>query len=125
MASGALSNPAVAMGALAGAGLAFVALVIVAIVIAIFEATAYPRFARTGSMGEAFNFGAILGHIGKIGWGTYIIALIILGIIWGVVEVVCLAIPFIGIAILLIVIPFLTVFGARYLSLLYDSAGAE
>jgi hypothetical protein len=27
------------------------------------------RFARTGSIGEAFNFNAIFATIGKIGWG--------------------------------------------------------
>jgi hypothetical protein len=47
-------------------------------------------------MGEAFNFGAILATIGKIGWFNYILALINLGVIVGVVEGVLMAIPFIG-----------------------------
>ena len=54
------------------------------------------RFARTGSMGEAFNFSAILATIGRIGWLSYIFALIIMIIIIGIVEAICSAIPFIG-----------------------------
>jgi hypothetical protein len=117
-------DPTAAMVALIAAGPLFLLLCIVAIIVGLFEATAYVRFARTGSFGEAFNFGAILAHIGKIGWVTYIIALIILAVIWGVIEVICMVIPVIGILILLIILPFLILFGARYLTLLYESAGA-
>ena len=95
------------VAALAGAGLVFIVLVVVAIIIGLITATAYVRFARMDSFGEAFNFSAIFAHIGKIGWVTYIIALIIVGIILGIVEVVCMIIPYIGILILLIIAPFL------------------
>jgi hypothetical protein len=122
---GAMTGDSTAMvAALAGAGLVFLALVVVAIIIGLITATAYVRFARMDSFGEAFNFGAIFAHIGKIGWVTYIIALIIIGVILGIVEVVCMIIPFIGILILLIIAPFLVLFYARYLTLLYDSAGS-
>ena len=124
IASAVSGDPAALMAGMAGAGLIFLVLVIVAIIIGLFEATAYPRFARTGSFGEAFNFNAILAHIGKIGWVNYIIALIILAVIWGVIEVICMIIPIIGFLILLIILPFLILFAARYLTLLYDSAGA-
>ena len=46
------------------------------------------RFARTGSIGEAFNFSAIRATIAKIGWVPYIIALVVLmvcGAIFGIV----------------------------------------
>lgn len=111
------------MAGLAGAGLIFIILVIVAIIIGLITATAYVRFARTDCIGEAFNFGAIFAHIGKIGWITYIIALIIIGIILGIIEFVCMLIPYVGILILLIIAPFLVLFYSRYLSLLYESAG--
>jgi Protein of unknown function (DUF4013) len=117
------SDPTAMVAALAGAGLVFFVLVVVAIIIGLITATAYVRFARMDSFGEAFNFSAIFAHIGKIGWVTYIIALIIVGIILGIVEVVCMIIPYIGILILLIIAPFLILFYARYLTLLYDSAG--
>jgi hypothetical protein len=98
--------------------------VIVAIIIGLFEVIGFVRFARTGSMGEAFNFGEILATIGKIGWITYIVALIIMGIILGIIELICLIIPIVGGIILFILIPFLTLFEARYICMLYDSAGS-
>ena len=80
-------------------------------------------FARTGSFGEAFNFGEILAHIGRIGWMNYIIALIIMVVIVGIVEVVCMAIPFIGLILLLILLPGIILFSSLYITLVYDSAG--
>jgi len=99
-------------------------LLIVAIIIGLFETIGLVRFARTGSIGEAFNFGAIAETIGKIGWITYIFALIIIAIIVGIIEFICMLIPLIGILILFILIPFLSMFASRYICLLYDSAGA-
>jgi len=112
------------MAGLAGAGLIMLVMLIVAIIIGLFEATAVIRFARTGSIGEAFNFSAILAHIGKIGWVSYIIALVIGMIIYGVVITICNIIPIIGIILSLFVIPFMVVFMSRYITLLYDSVGA-
>ncbi|MDK2891269.1 MAG: hypothetical protein PWR21_1901 [Methanoculleus sp.] len=53
------------LAALAGAFLA----IIVAIVMSFIALFALMRFAHTGSLGQAFNFGAIFSHIGRIGWG--------------------------------------------------------
>jgi hypothetical protein len=97
--------------------------VIVAIIIALVEFIGMVRFARTGSMGEAFNFSAIFATIGKIGWVNYIIALIVLFIILGIVEFICTIIPYFGFVLLFIILPFLVLFEARYLCMLYDSAG--
>jgi len=58
------------MTMVAAAGTAIVGLLIMlilGIIIAVFEVIGVVRFARTGSIGEAFNFGAILATIGKIG----------------------------------------------------------
>jgi hypothetical protein len=100
-------------------------IVIVAIIIGLVTATASVRFARTDSFGEAFNFGAIFSHIGKIGWMTYIIALIMMGIIVGIVEFICIVIPYIGLILLLLLSPFIGLFSARYLTMLYEIAGPE
>jgi hypothetical protein len=123
-----MANPTAGAAALTGAAIGtflvgLLVLVIVAIIIGLFANIGIVRFARTGSMGEAFNFGAILETIGKIGWFNYIVALIIMGIIFGVIEVICSLIPFVGTLILFIIIPFLTLFQARYICLIYDSAG--
>ena len=124
MASAMMSGDTSAMmTGLAGAGVIAVLLVIVAIVIGLITATAYIRFARTGSFGEAFNFNAIFAHIGKIGWIPYTIALIIIVIILGIIEGICMLIPTVGIVILLLILPFLVLFYSRYLALLYESAG--
>jgi hypothetical protein len=116
-------DPGVVMGLLVAVFFGALIIVIVAVIIGLITATASVRFARTNSFGEAFNFGAIFAHIGKIGWMTYIIALIMLAIIIGVVEVICMVIPYIGIVLLIILLPFIGLYSARYLTLLYESAG--
>jgi len=98
-------------------------LLVVAVIIGLIATIAYVRFARTGSFGEAFNFRAILATIGRIGWITYIFALIVMVIIIGIIRFVCLIIPFIGIVLFLFLLPFIGMFSARYITLLYDSAG--
>jgi hypothetical protein len=113
--------------AAAGIGTMMIGLLIVfvlGIVIALFEVIGTIRLARTDSIGEAFNFSAILAHIGRIGWGTYIISLIIVLIVIGVIYAVLGIIPILGWLLILILMPALQIFGARYVTLLYDSAQA-
>jgi hypothetical protein len=117
-------NSTAMMAAIGGMIIGLIVVLILAIIIGLFETVGLVRFARTGSIGEAFNFNAIMATIGKIGWVTYIIALVILIIIVGIIEVICMFIPVIGMLLLFILIPFLTLFAARYICLLYDSAGA-
>lgn len=100
---------------------------ILAIIIGLFAAIGVIRFARTGSIGEAFNFSAILATIGKIGWVPYIIALIVLGvcgIIFGIVVGILMVIPILGWLIYLCLIAPWAIFVARYICQLYDSVGA-
>jgi len=104
-----------------GAILGILIALIVAIIIGLFAIIGVVRFARTGRIGEAFNFSAITATIGRIGWGSYILALIIGGAIVLVVQVVLGWIPFIGGILQLIISPFLTVFFTRYVTLLYES----
>jgi hypothetical protein len=101
--------------------------VIVAIILSLFSFLGVVRFARTYRVSEAFNFGAILDHIRRIGWINYFIALIaisVIGFIFGMVLNFFSFIPFIGtvIGLLLTVIlyvPFL-LFSARFSALVYD-----
>jgi hypothetical protein len=113
-----------AMAAVGTFLIGLVVFIIVAIIIGLFANIGVVRFARTGSMGEAFNFSAILETIGKIGWLNYILALVVMGIIIGIVEMICNFIPYVGIVILFIIIPFISLFQARYICMLYDSAGS-
>lgn len=101
------------------------------------------RFARTDSFGEAFNVSAVLAHIGRIGWLDYILALLIVWIVLvvavliflialGIVSFILALIPLVGWLLALVLIaavavligPFIGVFEARYLTLIYDSAEA-
>lgn len=99
---------------------------IVAIIIGLFSTIGFVRMARTEKFGEAFNFGAILETIRKIGWGSYILALIILfivaGIIWLVINLFSM-IPYIGWLIALILLPFMIIFDARYICRVYEASG--
>lgn len=136
-ASNLTSNPATMMTGLAGAGILAVILIIVTILIALVAPIGIIRFARTGRFGEAFNFGEILATIKKIGWLSYILALIIIAIViaipvlilWFILMALVIALPLIGIVIagiiLLIVLPIIEVFEARYLTRVYESAGIE
>ena len=119
-------------------------LYVVEIIIGIIMPVASIRFARTGSFSEAFNFSAILETIGKIGWITYLIALIIVAIVIGIpIFIIVIGfivaagaavfllgggmIAFLGalvafVLVLLILAPIFSVFQARYLTKVYDSA---
>jgi hypothetical protein len=102
--------------------------IIVALITGLLATIGIIRFARTGSMGEAFNFGAILETIRKIGWLNYILALLLLFIVQ--VIIVCLFSVFInlylplGFLIEFVFVAPVGLFECRYLCNLYDSAKA-
>jgi len=116
--------------AMAAVGTMMVGMLVVfvlAIIIGLFAMIGAVRFARTGSIGEAFNFSAILATISKIGWVPYIIAIVVLGvcgIVFGIVVGILMVIPIIGWLIYLCLISPWAIFVARYACQLYDSAGA-
>jgi len=115
-------HPATAIGTI---GIGLLVMIIVGILVSLISMIGIIRFARKNSMGQAFAFGAILEHIGKIGWGSYILALIILwvvALIFGLIVVVLSIIPFIGWLILLFLYPVWIIFVARYVTLIYESA---
>src|SRR5208337_2265729 len=113
---------AFAGGALAG----LLVFVIVAIITGLLATIGIVRFARTGSMGEAFNIGEILATIGKIGWGSYIIAMVVLAVVQCIIALVLSIfwlIPVLGIIVELIFLAPVSIFEARYICQLYDAAG--
>jgi len=125
---GAMSgDPTAAMAAIGTMMIGLLVVFVLAIIIALFAMIGVVRFARTGSIGEAFNFSAILATIGKIGWVPYIIALVVLcvvGIIFGIVVAILMMIPILGWLLYLCLISPWAIFVARYICQLYDSAGA-
>ncbi|WP_292518007.1 DUF4013 domain-containing protein [Methanoculleus sp.] len=117
-------DPMLALGSI---GLGLIITFIVAIILSLISAIGMIRFAQKDSMGQAFAFGAILEHIGKIGWGSYIVALIILwivGLVFGVITTILSAIPIIGWLIMLFLYPVWIIFAARYMTQIYESAPA-
>jgi len=117
-----VSNPWAYMGLfMASFGLAFLVFFIVAFIFSLFGIIGVVRFARTGSMGEAFAFNEITQTVGKIGWVQYILALIVLCIILFVISMVLGMIPVIGGILNLIIAPYLSILIARYYSQLYDA----
>jgi hypothetical protein len=127
-------NPS-ALAAL-GSGVLFRATLVAAIIAILIELVMLVgiiRFARTGSMSQAFNLREILARIGKIGWLRYIAALVLLAVILIICDIVPpvlveLVLGFYGLLffgllwgfILLIIEPILFVFAARYVCLIYD-----
>lgn len=101
---------------------------IVALAIGLIQHMALVRFARTGDFGEAFNISAILAHIGRIGWGSYILAMIVLYIALAILFIVLglFAIMTLGLGFLLflVIAPPIAIFVGRYITLIYDSAPA-
>jgi len=114
------------MAAFGAIMLGLVVMLILGVIIAIFEVIGAVRFARTGSIGEAFNFNAILATIGKLGWVPYIISLVVLivvAIVYGIIVSIIQMIPILGMIIYICLIAPWTLFVARYVCQIYDSAG--
>ncbi len=100
---------------------------LIAIVLSFIALFAVMRFAHTDSLGEAFNFSAILAHIGKLGWGTWIIAVIVLLIVafvYGFVVGIIASIPLLGWIIAAFLNVAFVIFYARYLALVYEDTPA-
>lgn len=94
---------------------------VLAVLIGLVSIFAGIRLARTDRFGEAFNLSAIVGRIGAIGWLQYLVALVIVYLVVWVVTFVLMLIPIIGGLILLVITPAISIFTARYVTLIYES----
>ena len=117
------SNPAMLMP-LIGTFLVglFIALIL-AIIIVIIGYIGIIRMARKERFGEAFNFSGIFETIRKIGWGSYILALIVIAVVMlvvGFILFIIMAIPYIGWLIYLALTPPVSIFSARYFAQVYN-----
>ena len=92
-----------------------------AVLVWLLTTTAGIRFARTNNFFEAFNFREIILHISRIGWMDYIVALVMMLIVLCIITIICLVIPYVGLILLLALLPFMGLFSSRYITLLYDS----
>ena len=123
----AITSPAGAMAMWGSFAIGIILTIIVAIIIGLVQAMGVVRFARTGKMGEAFNFGAIFETIGKIGWFSNIFAMIVMFLVDGIIVFILSFIPFLVVLLLILIlaIPVLVVFSAQYVTLVYESVPTE
>ncbi len=122
----AINDPAVLMKMLPALGVGLFICFVIAVLITLVLVIGFVRMARTNKFGEAFAFHAILGTISKIGWGSYILSLILLWIVVAIIMTfleLLFLIPFVGWIILLVFIPVVSIFQARYITMVYDTSG--
>ena len=103
--------------------LALLIMLVVSLIVILFSPMGIIRFARTGSITEGLRYSKISELIGKIGWGQYVIALVVLlvvTLIFVVIEAILQLIPWIGWVLVLIITPLLSVFVARFYTLIYE-----
>lgn len=120
-----LSAPAAApdIGLLLLAALLILVALVLLVIVLLLGIMGAVRFARTGSIREGIRISAIIATIRTIGWLSYILALVISAItcvIYGIITSVLSVIPYIGWVLVLIIAPFISIFFARYFTLVYD-----
>ncbi len=119
-----LADPASADAILGvGALIGLLIAVVVAVILGLVMQPAIVNFARTEKFGSAFAFGDLFGMIGKVGWGKYILAWIVLILVAFVIGIVlgCVAwIPILGWIIGILAMPFLTIFNNKYFANLFE-----
>ena len=119
-----LGNPLFIDAGIIIAVLMMILFLVSAVIASLYVEMGTVRFARTGSMAEGWKYSAITEIIRRIGWGKYIVALILLGIIAFVYSFVISLpafIPYVGWIVPVILSPLLTVFTARFFTLLYEA----
>ena len=82
------------------------------------------RYAKEGRFGAAFHLGKICSIVGNIGWLRYLGHIILFMIIIGAVELIFMMVPFVGILLLIVALPFIMIFQAKFLTNLYESGEA-
>ncbi|KAF5036365.1 hypothetical protein DSECCO2_575850 [anaerobic digester metagenome] len=119
-----VDNPDVWAPAIAAALSGILLAAIVSLIVSFVSLFALVRFAHTGSFFQAFNFGAIFSHIGRVGWGAWVVAVIILaliGLAYSILVSLLTNIPVLGWIIGLFVGVAYGIFHARYLAAIYES----
>jgi hypothetical protein len=127
IASGQSQDMAALFSSIATLGLGILLGLIVWVVVGLIAAIAIVRSARNDSVREAFAFGAIIEHIGRIGWVNYIVSQLVLWIVLGVAYVamgILAGLPVVGWVAGIVIGPAALLFAARYISIVYNSKPA-
>jgi len=97
---------------------------ILGIIAALFLIPACVRYVRSGKFSQAFGFSALSEMIKGVGWGRYVLAVIILVVFFGILGLLCW-IPVVGwiIGIIIFLIsPVLSIFSYRYIANLFSES---
>ncbi|MCL7385778.1 MAG: DUF4013 domain-containing protein [Thaumarchaeota archaeon] len=128
MAAGAVSSVLGAFMPLRGLGvlgtIMTVAGIILAFIILIIAIMAITHMAKTGKLGDAFDFNRILSVIKNVGWSNYILWVIVIFVI-GLVLTGISYIPYVGWILALIISPVFMVFVGRSASIVYESGTTQ
>ena len=107
----------------------YIVYIIVAAIVGLIEVIAIANMAYYDSdLGAAFRFSEILDHIARIGWGKYIATYIVIAIVAFIGFLIGLVTLFILIGIILlplVIAPYIYMFGARAIALLFIEAVVE
>jgi hypothetical protein len=118
-------NPAMIWGFV----LVYIVYIIVAVIVGLIEVIAIANMAYyDGDLGAAFSFSEILDRIAKIGWGKYIITYIVIAIVAFIGFLIGLLTMFILVGFILlplVILPFIYMFGARAIALLFTESVDE
>lgn len=122
-----LGNPDVWASAVAAVVTGIAIAAVVRAVISFVSLLAVVRFAHTGSFLQAFNIVAIARHIGRIGWGAWIAAVVVIlliGLAYTAATALIATLPVLGWIVNLFIGVVYSIFRARYLAAAYESAPA-
>ena len=104
----------------------YIIYIIVAVIVGLIEVMAIVNMAYyDGDLGAAFSFSEILDRIAKIGWGKYILTYIVIAIVAFIGFLIGFLTLFIGVGFILlplVIAPFIYMFGARAIALLFVEA---
>ena len=98
--------------------------VILCVVSTILAVNAGIRYAKEGRFGAAFQIGKLCSIISNIGWLRYLGHIILFGLIIFAAEFVLMMIPFAGGILLIVTLPFIMIFQAKFFANLYESGEA-
>ena len=97
---------------------------ILCVVSTILAVNAGIRYAKEGRFGAAFQIGKLCSIISNIGWLRYLGHIILFGLIIFAAELVLMMIPFAGGILLIVTLPFIMIFQAKFFANLYESGEA-
>ncbi|MDO5845919.1 MAG: DUF4013 domain-containing protein [Methanocorpusculum sp.] len=83
------------------------------------------KYAKEGRFSAAFHVKELCRVVSDIGWLRYLGNVLLMSLIVGGAEVILVMVPVVGVVLLVVLLPFLTIFQARFMANLYESVTEE